>query len=341
MTRSVNTVAALIVVIGRVARRATAGIVLSMCLSITTGWAADEPPAQRIEGPPIINAPSNPSMPGMPNEGRAPPAAKPNATVQQPRQFGYVIGDVFTQRVLLALEGHPFVPAEIPTPGRAGIWFERRAIRTETDASGQRWLAVDYQLMNSPQAVAVATIPPWKMKSKSSGAELRVAEWPMTVGPLTPEKPFTRTGLGALRPDRQAELVSIEATERTLTAAVVLMTLTLASWVGWWAWRNWRASSSQPFAHALREMRNVDDAAPEAWLALHRAFDSTAGRTLRSESLASWFHRAPQFESLRPAIERFFSESATRFFAGRMPEQAVSVHALCRDLRRIEKRQEP
>lgn len=317
----------------------SAAVVLALCLLSQRASAADESPPQRIEGPRIMNA--NPSAPGVPNEERAPPAPKPNATVQQPRPFGYVVGDVFRQRVLLSLNGQSFEPAELPTPGRAGIWFERRAIHTESDSSGQHWLVIDYQLLNSPQAVAVATLPAWKLHSKASPEiELRVAEWPITVGPLTPERPFTQAGLGALRPDHRADLIDVATTERALAIAVVLLLLTLVSWLAWWSWRNWRASSSQPFANALREMRSVEDNAPEAWLALHRAFDSTAGRALRLESLPAWLDRTPRFGSLRPVIEQFFNQSAARFFAGEMPQQTVSVHSLCRDLRRIEKRYE-
>ena len=312
-------------------------LILITLMLVTVAHAADEPPA-RIEGPRIINA--NPSAPGVPNESEAAPVEKPNAIVQQPRPFGYVIGDTFTQRVLLELNGQRFVPAELPTPGRAGVWFERRAVRMESDSSGRRWLVVDYQLMNSPQSVAVATLPAWKLNSNPAGSELRVASLPISVAPLTSEKPFARPGLGALQPDHSATAVDLSTLERLFAAAIVLLLATVAGWLGWWAWRNWRASASQPFALALREMRNVDDSAPEAWFALHRAFDNTAGRSLRAASLETWIDRTPRFQPLRAAIEQFFTQSETRFFAGGVPAQPVSVHELCRDLRRIEKRHE-
>lgn len=310
---------------------------LAAVMLVTLARAAEQPPP-RIEGPRIINA--NPSAPGVPNETSAPPVEKPNAIVQQPRPFGYVIGDIFTQRVLLALDGKQFVPAELPTPGRAGIWFERRAIRTEKDSGGRLWLVIDYQLMNAPQSVAVATLPAWKVNSRPAGSELRVAAWPMSVGPLTPEKPLARAGLGALQPDHAAIPVDLSTLERLFKAALALLIVTAAGWLGWWAWRNWRASASQPFAVALREMRNVGDGAPEAWFALHRAFDSTAGKSLRAASIASWLDRTPRFQPLRSTIEQFFAQSETRFFAGDTPSNAVAVRALCRDLRRIEKRHE-
>jgi hypothetical protein len=39
-------------------------------------------------------------------------AANLQATVEQPRSFGHVIGDLVTQRVLLNVDGKEFVPAD-------------------------------------------------------------------------------------------------------------------------------------------------------------------------------------------------------------------------------------
>jgi mxaA protein len=291
--------------------------------------------------------------------------ATTNAVVQQPRAFGYVIGDIATQRVLLEANGQPFTPAELPATGPAGNWVERRAVRTESDAEGHRWLAVDYQIMNSPQALTAVTLPAWKLTETPGGGELRVPEWPITVAPLTPRQPFARGGLGDLRPDRAAALVDVAPMRRWIAIWLSAFVASIAAWIGWWAWRNWRASSAQPFARALRELRGLDDGSPQAWHALHRAFDGTAGRVVQADALGGLFERAPQFEPQRLAIERFFAQSAARFF-GTPPlegandvavrdspraatpaapldasNRAPSVRALCAELRRIEKRHEP
>lgn len=266
---------------------------------------------------------------------------KPNATVSQPRAFGYVVGDVLTQRVLLSLNDRDFEPAELPSAGRVGVWFERRAARITRDDQRRRWLSVDYQLMNSPQALTVVTLPAWKIKSADAAAgELRVGEWPISVSPLTPERPATRPGLGSLQPDRTAPLIALAPIQRTFGIAVAGFLLTAFAWAAWFLWRNWRASSSQPFARAMREMRAMDGTTPEAWRALHRAFDATAGRAVRPETLPDVFRRAPQLVPLRAQIEEFFRQSAARFFAGTPITAPVSALTLCRELRRIEKRHE-
>jgi mxaA protein len=232
------------------------------------------------------------------------------------------------------------VPAELPATGRVGVWFERRAVRIDTDARGRRWLAVTYQLMNSPQTLTVITLPAWKLKARGSNDELNVPEWPMSLGPLTPAEPFARAGLGGLRPDRIAAPVPLAPIQRLLGVGVVGFIVCLCAWGAWWLWRGWRASVRQPFAVACREIEKAPAAAPEAWHALHRAFDRTAGRTVREESIDLLFQRAPQLLPMRASIEQFYRQSAARFFGGENPESPVAVHALCRDLRRIEKRYE-
>jgi mxaA protein len=165
-------------------------------------------------------------------------------------------------------------------------------------------------------------------------------EWPISVAPLTPRQPFARVGLGDLRPDRVPARVDLAPMQRWMTLWLIALLVVIAAWVGWWAWRNWQASSAQPFARALRELRGVDDASPQAWHALHRAFDGTAGRVVQGEALGTLFQRAPHLEPQRPAIEQFFAQSAARFFGTPAPAQPLSVRALAVELRRIEKRHE-
>jgi mxaA protein len=90
--------------------------------------------------------------------------------------------------------------------------------------------------------------------------------------------------------------------------------LTVVIWLGWWLVRSLRAAANQPFASALREIRRSGDDSPTAWLALHRAFDRTAGQVLQTTTLPAFFKRAPHFETQRGAIEQFYARSNLRFF---------------------------
>ena len=112
----------------------------------------------------------------------------------------------------------------------------------------------------------------------------------------------------------------------------------MGAWLAWLMWRNWRDTLDRPFARAQRELGRLDETAPEAWQALHRAFDQTAGRVLQIETLPTLFERAPHLQPQRTAIERFFAQSNQRFFGAGLSSDVLSVRSLCHELRRIERR---
>lgn len=253
------------------------------------------------------------------------------ATVEQPRPFGYVVGDVVTQRVLLTFE-----PSELPAVQRVSIWFERRAPRVETASDGRRWLVVDYQLINAPPKLTTINLPAWQMEDKAQSALLTIPAAPISIAPLIPEASATE-----LRPDREVSIIDPASTRMSLLAWSIALGITLATWLAWAQLRNWRESHNRPFARALREVQRVDETAPEAWQALHRAFDQTAGRVLQIETLPALFERAPHLRPQRADIERFFAQSNERFFGTGAQNNLVSIRALCHELRRIERRHTP
>ena len=261
------------------------------------------------------------------------------ALVSQPRPFGYVVGDLLEQRVLLQANHRGLAPVSLPRPGRVGVWLERRAAHVESDSQGQHWLVIEYQLINAPQGLTTVNIPTWTLSTKS-GEVLSVAQWPLSVGPLTARAVISQGGLQELRADRPAPSVATGPIVRQIDLWSGALLLTLLLWAGWLAWRNWRDALNQPFARAAREMRGVAEDAPQAWQALHRGFDRTAGRVVQGSTLPSLFERARYLEPLRPRIEAFFAQSAQYFFDGtvRQAPQRLSVHALCNELRQFERR---
>jgi mxaA protein len=235
------------------------------------------------------------------------------AVVQQPRPFGYVLGDTLTQRILLGPAGSEFQPASLPPSERTGLWFARRSSKIEKAEDGRRWLVIDYQLVNAPQTLTTVNLPAVTLKSKEA-SELVVSPWLISVAPLTPRTAFAKGGLQELRPDHPAPMVPTSMLRRQLEIWVIAFAVTLASWLGWWLVRALRAAANQPFASALREVRRTGDDSAAAWLALHRAFDRTAGRALQTTTLPVLFKRAPHFERQRAAIEQFYARSNLRFF---------------------------
>ena len=264
----------------------------------------------------------------------------PNAIVEQPRPFGYVIGDVLTQRILLQVDGRAFEPAAMPRTERVGAWLERRTPRIEVRGDGRNWLVADYQVINAPQTLSVVNMPAWEVQPRSGATRLRIGDWPISISPLTSRVAFGKGDLAELRPDRPPPAIDTEPMRRRIAVLLGAFTFTLVFWAGWLIWREWRARATQPFARALREMRRYEDTAPQAWHALHRAFDRTAGQVMQTATLPDLFLRAPQLLPLRAQVEQFFIQSGKLFFGAGLPAQPLSVRKLCAALRRLEKRQE-
>lgn len=266
--------------------------------------------------------------------------ALPEAEVQQPRAFGYMLGDVITQRVLLTSKTKPFELAKMPASQRVGMWLERRASRVESAADGARWLIVEYQVINAPRILTTITVPPLLLESPQPDTKLLVPEWSVSVSPLTPPTAFDSAGLGKLRPDRQAALVETATIKRQVWIWLLALAATAAAWIGWTLWRNRLAALNQPFARAWYEMRKLDEASPHAWQTLHRAFDRTAGRVMHTDALPLLFEQAPYLQPLRARIEEFFAASSERFFGAGTQTAGVSVRSLCADLQRVERQHE-
>ncbi|MDR6855092.1 calcium incorporation protein MxaA [Variovorax guangxiensis] len=287
----------------------------------------------------VLGAGTGPALSADP---ATPADAAVAATVEQPRSFGHVLGDVLTQRVLLEHAGRPLQPAALPAAARVDLWLERRPPRIETDAQGRRWLAVDYQLINAPRALSAIALPAMKLAT-ASGPTLALPAWPVSIAPLTPPDAFGQGELQALRPDRPVAPLATGAIERQLRLSLAALLAVLLAWLAWWAWRNALEARRLPFAQAWRELRRIGDpASAQAWRVLHRALNTTAGHVVHGASLPQLLAEAPHLRPLQARLEDFYRESTQRFFAGDAAaapgEPAYPLGALCRALRDAEKR---
>jgi mxaA protein len=259
------------------------------------------------------------------------------ATVVQPRPYGYLVGDLFEQRVLLEAEGRAVELQDLPGKDRLGVWTLRRGSHLERDDDGRSWLVLDYQLINASKDIDRYLLPAYTLKAKN-GVTLDVPEWPMTAGAIVQQLAGDDPGLPLMQPDAPAPLLDVAGPRRGLRRALTLLASTLAGWAGWWRWREWLAARKLPFARAQFALTRLAPETVEAWRCLHRAFDETAGLAVSRESLPALFARAPQFVSVKAEIEAFFIASEQRFFGGQhLPFEREPVRLLCRRLRALER----
>lgn len=267
----------------------------------------------------------------------------PRTPVENPRAYGYLVGDLLLQKVQLSVDGKPVELAELPGRDRYGVWIARRATRVERHADGTRWLVMEYQIVNASKDVDVIALPKLKLRTTTPDLFIDVPDWPISVGAITAVQISNKGALRALQPDRPAPVIDTDAIRHPLKLSLVALAIVLLAWLAWWRWREWQASERLPFARARRELRHLapDSEADSdaAWRCLHQAFDATAGRVVQPATLALLFRAAPHLEAARDVIERFYAESAARFFGGR-DHTSLSPNALCAQLRALEKQHE-
>ena len=287
------------------------------------------------------------SAPTAPAPGTRAPAPAPAATAAapsglpsrlDPRDFGLTLGDVVTQRVALPANTAAFAQPEADLrTGRIGTWLERRGARRETDAQGQAWLVIEHQVVNVARIPRQGELPAQRVELKGGG-HLDIA--PMTLGlaPVAGIGANVRDVMQALRPDHAPPLPDAGLAAQRLRISAIALGAVLLAWLAWWRWREWHDARTRPFAQALRALARTPQGGPEAWVAMHRAFNAAAGRTVHAGSLDALLERNPALRDERENLERFFAASNARFFAQQAGDAApFDLLGLATRLRRIEK----
>ncbi len=319
-----------------VAVLAWALLTVQSAAQVTTPVTATVPAAAGAPASVAAGAPAPPSA------AAARPAAPIPALVQQPRAYGYTIGDLLQQRIALGTVAAPFVPAELPRIGRIGTSLWRRRSAEQVDAGGQHWLQIEYQLINTPQSLTVWYLPRLLLKSADGSRSITVANAAFSVSPFTPPQPFEDAALPALQPDAAPAPVALAPILRRIRAATAALLLVVAGWAAALLWRHMRRGRHLPFARAVREMRALRKLPAADPLALqrclHHAFNATAGEVVRPASLPHLLRQAPHLAGERSAIDDFLRSSHAAFFGGQAPFEAAPVAALARRLRRLEQR---
>jgi mxaA protein len=285
--------------------------------------------------------------------GARPDAAPVRVQIEEPRPFGYVVGDTLQRRIRIEAPRPWAIAADaLPKPGRIDRWLELRAARLETRTEGESTryeLLATYQLMGSPEEVKLLNLPRIELRLRD-GPRSRieeVPESPFTAAPVTPAYVMGRGGLDELRPDRLPPPVPTGG----ISARLALYAAGIASILLYLAYARFVnpiiARRNRPFARACRELKRLRrhaagrDALRPALRRVHRAFDETAGAALFAERLDAFFAGQPRFAGLRRAAEEFFRLSRREFFEGGTGGDSDSLErliSLCREGRRIERR---
>lgn len=250
--------------------------------------------------------------------------------VEQPsRAFGYFIGDVLQQRIYHRYDDARFGDAGLNEPRRVSNYLLRSPVVQQSGkrASGerQRWLEIRYQVINAPGENLVTSIPALKI-AREAGPDIDIPEWSFSISPLlvkaddAPVPEQIRADIAAL------QAVPLYSSRPMKISSAVLFSL-LSLWLLWWLFRHFRDQRILPFARARKLIKRADrHQDSEGWVALHRAFNFTAGKSINQSNIDELIAAAPWLSPLRAAIDEFYQQSAERFYrqSGALPKLDIA-----------------
>lgn len=272
-----------------------------------------------------------------------------------PRPFGYVIGDAIALTAEIALDA-PYVldPASLPQPRPLDYWLDLRDVRLKDHGieDGVRRYTLDlvYQTFYAPLEPRRLAIPAVALSAIDGERRVtvNVPAWSFLMSPLREIISVTPGQAMALRPDIAPQPIPTAATMRRLIAALGLALAAFLALAWQKGWGPFGRRRSRPFAQAARAIAAPLATAPDApsyrraLLALHRAFDATAGKGVFAEDLPAFFEAHPAFRAAEAEVRRLFAASRRAFF-GEDPQGAqrelppLELVAISRRLRAVER----
>ena len=282
------------------------------------------------------------------NASAAPAALE--ARGDEPRAFGYSVGDVVSRRIALQVPaGLKLDEESLPRPGARGRALElQRVVLHRSLGGAPHTLQLDYQVFLAPRELRVLEMPPIELRFDGLMPDqrpqtARVDAWPVMVGPLAPVEPSPREGLGEMRPDREPPQLPTAAARTRLALEVAAVLLLLGYLAQVYLVLPWAAQRRRPFGRAwaaLRALPAQPDASQRraAFERVHAALNETAGEVLFEPGLDGFVTRHPRFAPLRDELARFFADSRAEFFAGASDAPDTrGLLTLCRRCRDFER----
>lgn len=253
------------------------------------------------------------------------PAGGEIASIDEPRAYGHVIGDLLTRDVLLVLPAGRMLDSDaLPRPGRIDNWLELHSLSLAPQGGSVR-LRLRYQVINIGAEVVTTELPAMNLplRGGAPGEVAALPEWPLHLSPLTPSVAVARGALDALQPDIAPVRERIGPLLARLAGMGLLALLLASPWLlaRWPQLAFWRRDA--PFRAAWRDLRapgalgtkDDDETLRRAFARLHAAFDASAGSAVFAQQLDALYAARPPLRRAAGEIDAFFAASRQAFFA--------------------------
>lgn len=252
-------------------------------------------------------------------------------TVQNPRPYGWWLGDQLQQRVRIMLPpGAALDPSSLPRARAVDYWLDLQSVASR-DIPGGVELTLTWQNFYSALEPSQRQVPDSPVRLMD-GTRFALPGFAYVTSPIRPI--LAPSQPDQMQPDPPYHLIDTGPARAGLAASAAALLLGLLALAWHQGWFPFHARAARPFTRAARAMRALPE--PQARQALHRAFDAAFGRVLIGADLDRFLDRAPQFAPLRDRLAQFFAGSDAAFF-GQGQAVAQDVPALARDLAAIER----
>ena len=278
-------------------------------------------------------------------------AAEIEIEANNPRPFGYVVGDTLSQEILLRVRpGLSLDTKKLPKPGRLSAWIELRnvdVIESTSTLHNTYRVKFDYQLPNSPGEIRVIELPAqhFVFLDGNKTIEEKSVEWPITISPITPAEVLARDGLEAMRPNVAPQGIDIKPVQKRICFYSLALIALLAYWAHRYFGIPFLTKRRRPFTRTYPHLnRLAKTAAPNGYSSaieqLHQALNETAGKSLFADNVEPFLTSRNVPAKLADMTTQFFHLSREEFFGAGVPESQRSftwVLEFCRAWRDIER----
>jgi mxaA protein len=267
------------------------------------------------------------------------------------RDFGYFLGDILTATAVITADDNTVLDrSTLPEPGPVSRLIDVRHVTvTDTRADGGHVIRIRiaYQSFYGPDAATQTEVPGYHLEFADGKHRfpVDVPSWRFTASALR-HAVVAVTDASLLRPDHPPTPMPDRAARLRLRCGLAGLLIAAGLMLARCGVLPAIGAQRGPFTRLSRRMRRLlRGTAPSggqeaALLALHRAFNTMAGRSVLAGDIETFLSFHPAFRGLRQDITDFFAASEARFFGAGTAPTAVSdewLLALARRLARAER----
>jgi mxaA protein len=266
--------------------------------------------------------------------------------VQNPRPFGYVIGDEINQRILVEVRhGMDLQYSSLPSKGSINRWLNlnKVSIKKNKGSEGDIYqIDMTYQLFYAPLEVKMLDLPNFTLHFRQFGNTVKqdVPVWHFTAAPLRELAIRQKDGKEYMRPDINAPLLKSDA---AITRLLVFLAIALATglYLAWLYGLLTFLPKYQIFKKPARQMAKLSgENADRLFSIMHNALNKLNGKPLFNHRITDFYQRFPRYQQLNTELAWFFKQSNQHFFSADnswSANDAEKIRILCQHCLEIER----